>query len=548
MEPRFGQDFSHVRIHTDAKAAESAQEVAARAYTVGSHVVMGRGEYSPDSVSGRFLLAHELAHVQQASGSTTTPTRISSPGDALERDADLRAASALQLGAAGATNQVGQGVLARLAHWQHRIIDYAAFRAAGFKKDEIEQIYAGNAASDFAQAGSLAGFMQYPASTRCECIYDAALANCANGDCDPTSYRLHEQQRDECDRLLPGELAGFQREPVDDRQTSSYCQASADLAKKRCNDEEHFDNYQYEETGKRNGVGSYSGIDGNARDPLSFIEKQLALYVESRAESPRGTPWYLGRALHAMEDFFAHSNFVRLFIYCSDDCDKNLRTGSYGSGADSIVSGMENFEGLFLALKNEQLAEVAGCVGDIARDSTDRLSHSRCALDAPHGGESEAMFATARALAAGFIYEEIARPLREATDLNAWKQNVILKFRALAYPADGGSPRECSAKLDERGRNMRPPWKQYFEIAEGSLSAPASPLKRELDVAGRTIDATTSVKPIATTLLRLLIAGGAIGLAYLGITGTLVTFLLWLVAVVGIATVCAAIRRMIRGA
>lgn len=69
MEDRFGHNFSDVRIHSDAQAAESARSVNALAYTVGSHVVMGAGQHAPHTDSGRKLLAHELTHVvQQSSG------------------------------------------------------------------------------------------------------------------------------------------------------------------------------------------------------------------------------------------------------------------------------------------------------------------------------------------------------------------------------------------------------------------------------------------------------------------------------------------------
>jgi Domain of unknown function (DUF4157) len=68
MEARFGQDFSGVRIHTDAPAARSANDVDARAYTVGSQIVFGSGEYAPGSTAGQHLLAHELTHVVQQGG------------------------------------------------------------------------------------------------------------------------------------------------------------------------------------------------------------------------------------------------------------------------------------------------------------------------------------------------------------------------------------------------------------------------------------------------------------------------------------------------
>ena len=65
MASRFGQDFSHVRVHTGERAAASASAIGARAYASGSHVVFGAGQYAPGTAAGRQLLAHELAHVVQ---------------------------------------------------------------------------------------------------------------------------------------------------------------------------------------------------------------------------------------------------------------------------------------------------------------------------------------------------------------------------------------------------------------------------------------------------------------------------------------------------
>lgn len=91
FEPRFGHDFSHVKVHTDARAAESARAVDALAYTVGRDVVFGEGQYRPGSPQGRHVLAHELTHVvQQRLGSTPalqTAKAISHPMDASEREA-----------------------------------------------------------------------------------------------------------------------------------------------------------------------------------------------------------------------------------------------------------------------------------------------------------------------------------------------------------------------------------------------------------------------------------------------------------------------------
>src|ERR1043165_5428087 len=95
MESHFNHDFSHVRMHADRRAADSARAVNALAYTVGRDVVFGSGRYAPGTSEGRRLLAHELAHVvQQASVSTTSVGRISDYHDPAERDAE-RAASGL---------------------------------------------------------------------------------------------------------------------------------------------------------------------------------------------------------------------------------------------------------------------------------------------------------------------------------------------------------------------------------------------------------------------------------------------------------------------
>jgi hypothetical protein len=69
MEPRFGRDFSGVRVHTDSRAAESAKAINAQAYTVGQNVVFGAGRFTPETAEGRKLIAHELTHVMQQEGS-----------------------------------------------------------------------------------------------------------------------------------------------------------------------------------------------------------------------------------------------------------------------------------------------------------------------------------------------------------------------------------------------------------------------------------------------------------------------------------------------
>jgi peptidoglycan/xylan/chitin deacetylase (PgdA/CDA1 family) len=77
----FTYDFSQVRIHTDARAAESARSVNASAYTVGQDIVFDAGEFRPGTREGRRLLAHELTHVaQQQAGSPAQVQRQEKKG------------------------------------------------------------------------------------------------------------------------------------------------------------------------------------------------------------------------------------------------------------------------------------------------------------------------------------------------------------------------------------------------------------------------------------------------------------------------------------
>jgi hypothetical protein len=92
FEPRYGHEFSKVRVHADRTAAESARAVGALAYTVGNDLVFGHDAYQPRTEIGRVLLAHELAHtVQQQNRTQDSPLE----NGALEREADSAAAAAM---------------------------------------------------------------------------------------------------------------------------------------------------------------------------------------------------------------------------------------------------------------------------------------------------------------------------------------------------------------------------------------------------------------------------------------------------------------------
>jgi outer membrane protein OmpA-like peptidoglycan-associated protein len=95
MEANLGQDLSQVRIHTDDKAADSAEAINAQAYTVGQDIVFGKGKFATSASEGQKLLAHELAHVTQQTssdmGSATDKLTIGEASDTLEQEADKMA-------------------------------------------------------------------------------------------------------------------------------------------------------------------------------------------------------------------------------------------------------------------------------------------------------------------------------------------------------------------------------------------------------------------------------------------------------------------------
>lgn len=124
MESGFGRSFSHVRIHDTPRAAASAEGIGAHAYTVGNHIAFNRGQYQPSTDSGRFLLAHELAHtVQQSGAPQSDSTRISQPGDRHETQAN-RAASAATSGTAVPGLTPGGAAISRYG-WRDAVGDVA---------------------------------------------------------------------------------------------------------------------------------------------------------------------------------------------------------------------------------------------------------------------------------------------------------------------------------------------------------------------------------------------------------------------------------------
>ncbi|MBZ0303811.1 MAG: DUF4157 domain-containing protein [Anaerolineae bacterium] len=114
MESHFDHDFRHVRVHTNAKAVESAAAVNALAYTVGHDVVFGAGQYRPHDTSGQRILAHELAHVvQQRQLPPAGMLHHSENQSHLEREAEAASEQVSSEGRTSALSDAPRGSLQR---------------------------------------------------------------------------------------------------------------------------------------------------------------------------------------------------------------------------------------------------------------------------------------------------------------------------------------------------------------------------------------------------------------------------------------------------
>ncbi|WP_424860979.1 DUF4157 domain-containing protein [Streptomyces sp. MMS24-I29] len=153
MEARLGADFSDVRLHTGAAAQRSAAEVGARAYTSGSHVVLGAGG------ADRHTLAHELTHViQQRQGPVLgtdngSGLSVSDPSDRFERAAEANARRVLS-GPAPAV----EAVPAETAHVQTAPVQRVPARTHAHGQVAVQRAEGGEALFDHAQYYAKAGW------------------------------------------------------------------------------------------------------------------------------------------------------------------------------------------------------------------------------------------------------------------------------------------------------------------------------------------------------------------------------------------------------
>lgn len=182
FERRFGHDFGGVRVHTGARAAESARALNAVAYTVGRELVFAAGAYAPATEAGRRLLAHELTHVMQQSAPGASPSalRIGAVETPEEHEAESAADSlGNETSMRPPRNSSGQeGVIRRFATKEHTDIGNAAYERAK-PQDQSAPAASGEPALDPALVESFRGYT-YKRATRATMSYGELVAAADN--------------------------------------------------------------------------------------------------------------------------------------------------------------------------------------------------------------------------------------------------------------------------------------------------------------------------------------------------------------------------------
>ncbi|MFZ0746892.1 MAG: DUF4157 domain-containing protein [Terracidiphilus sp.] len=317
--PRFGYDFSKVKIHTNAEAAASARAVSAAAYTAGNHVVFGHGRYAPSTIKGISLLAHELAHVTQQAGSEPAEKAgrgFMRAGVSQEREAVELSFSVLR-GQSVSPPQRASLALACFGDATHHVIEEAAL-SDEYKPEQLRAIERGNVQRDYSQIG--------------------ALGNAA----------------------LLGQAKGF----------GGYAP------------EEHFDNFIFDAVTNRwrtrgSGQQKFLHLDPKEPDtsPIDYISSQLS-ELATAGMTDAGLV-HLGNAFHTVEDFFAHSNFIELTQH-DERFGHDLLTGSFGDNPANSAVSMAHTLG---AVSTPQMRSYYEHQAEAQTQLTEPASHSRLAKD-----------------------------------------------------------------------------------------------------------------------------------------------------------------------
>jgi len=319
MEPRFGHDFGQVRVHKDESAADTNRALDALAYTVGDHILFGAGQYAPNTAYGKRMLAHELCHVlQQREGLVEGHpgiggVKVSDPNDRFERAADVVADRVMQAGSAARAEDGRPGSKAATTPSQttatpirqvpvvqrylagsegHGGIEEEALHEAGLSPREAKLAYYGNWLRDLSQIPGMRGLIRILAAgefgrepTDAELGQYLASEHMDRPDKGGTAEDpyLSPQEREAKTMALGGE----QRRWVEEQQSAQF----RDLIERR-----------------RQASGLPRWIEVGKEHAKRKLGEAVALGRTSEGLQA------LGNGLHAVEDYFAHSNFIEVAL------------------------------------------------------------------------------------------------------------------------------------------------------------------------------------------------------------------------------------------
>jgi hypothetical protein len=343
MEHRLGANFADVRIHTDARAAQSAAAVAAQAYTVGHEIVFAPGAFTPGSAEGKHRLLHELVHVRQqragpvAGFNAGGGVLISDPADPFERAAEATArqpvpegtraadggpAQAATRPTAGAHRAGGpvrlQRYLAGESEVAHGGIEEGALQEAGLTGGEAKLAYYGNWLRDISQLD--------PGPK-----WDWLITTLATGMFGrvPTKEELGGYLPSE--HLDRPEGGGTPEDPLQQGPNKDRRPISGE--QQQWVKQQQTDDFKKRIQAATNLSGLHDWIEVGKEHAKSKLREAVMLGRNARGLEA------MGNGLHAVEDYFSHSNFIEVALAQLVD-ERKLSPGS------PSVKAMSHYEGI----------------------------------------------------------------------------------------------------------------------------------------------------------------------------------------------------------
>ncbi len=361
FESSLGADLSSVRIHSGDASAEASAAVGARAYTIGNDIHFGAGHYQPDDPFGMHLIAHEVAHTQQQAGGPghrQHKLEVSTPADAAEVEAD-RAADAMVAGRPISVSAASpSATVSRFSQEHHETATVDALHGT-FSQEEVGAIYASNWERDFSQSvpeianaviawqavknnmretgnpGSAAGAFQDAASQLVNIdLLKFAKANASLGGYQPWEHLDKPDTKEkvvDADQRWAGQKSGLAGYILDAKaHIKDQMVLAIDAYKQRDNQQTvggGIDNwaggakpagYKTPNTVNNAVPPDWDDPKVESRDPIRDRTEHLAEQAGGFSDPGHDAGvWkvvgqYLGRSMHAFEDFWAHSNWLEL--------------------------------------------------------------------------------------------------------------------------------------------------------------------------------------------------------------------------------------------